>query len=337
MMRFVTALVVLGGALTFAHGAEAASFDCAKAATPFEKAICGSPDLSKADEELAAGYKAAGEGLSAGAVEILRKGQHDWLEFAQRACTHDALPLKKGTYDEDGIACMQSVFSERTDALAASQTFGGKRFYLVSSYDALKDDDANADMPYWVGTNVMTALKIDGDDDTAKGFNAMIDKIVEKNAASTAGEATEDISLNIRVGAVTPVRIGVTLETYDFGHGAAHGNYALNTENYLVAEKRTLVASDVFSGKDWEGTLRTLVVEQATSDMADDLMLDDPASLDEAIIDPTRWDFSDAGLIVQFQPYEIAAYAVGAPTVTVPWDKLADITTHAVEGLKATK
>ena len=45
--------------LLLASGAaHAASFDCSKAKTPQEKAICGSPELSVADEQMAAAYKA---------------------------------------------------------------------------------------------------------------------------------------------------------------------------------------------------------------------------------------------------------------------------------------
>jgi uncharacterized protein len=44
--------------LLLASGAaQAASFDCDKAKTPQEKAICASPGLSQADENMAAAYK----------------------------------------------------------------------------------------------------------------------------------------------------------------------------------------------------------------------------------------------------------------------------------------
>jgi len=45
--------------LLMASGAaQAASFDCVKAKTPQEKAICTSPKLSAADDSMAAAYKA---------------------------------------------------------------------------------------------------------------------------------------------------------------------------------------------------------------------------------------------------------------------------------------
>lgn len=56
--------------------AHAASFDCAKAAQPIEKLICGDPALSKADETMAAAYQSA---LTATLdPPALRDDQRDW-------------------------------------------------------------------------------------------------------------------------------------------------------------------------------------------------------------------------------------------------------------------
>ncbi len=49
--------------------AEAASFPCAKASTPTEKAICADPGLSRLDERMAAAYRAGLESLSEDGVE----------------------------------------------------------------------------------------------------------------------------------------------------------------------------------------------------------------------------------------------------------------------------
>ena len=61
MMRLVTGLGVL---LLASGGAQAASFDCKKATTPFEVAICTNPELSEADEVLAVSYATSIGGLS---------------------------------------------------------------------------------------------------------------------------------------------------------------------------------------------------------------------------------------------------------------------------------
>ena len=46
---------------------------------------------------------------------------------------------------------------------------------------------------------------------------------------------------------------------------------------------------------------------------------------------PLRWDFSEEGLVIQFNIYEVTAYAMGAPTVTIPWGDLSAITTERAE------
>jgi hypothetical protein len=52
-------------------------------------------------------------------------------------------------------------------------------------------------------------------------------------------------------------------------------------------------------------------------------MLDDTKYVANSIIDPEHWDLTDPyALILQFQPYEVAAYAYGAPTARVSWEKL---------------
>ena len=60
--------------------------------------------------------------------------------------------------------------------------------------------------------------------------------------------------------------------------------------------------------------------EKLADGMWDDL--DD--SIAQWVTDPSRWNFVDDGLEVQFQPYEVTAYAAGAPSVTIPWEKLQD-------------
>ncbi|MEI7608925.1 MAG: lysozyme inhibitor LprI family protein [Rhodospirillaceae bacterium] len=65
--------------------AGAASFDCAKAGTPLEKAICANPKLSALDDELAGAYRAALTRLGEPGAAILRSGQRRWLkELGQR-------------------------------------------------------------------------------------------------------------------------------------------------------------------------------------------------------------------------------------------------------------
>jgi uncharacterized protein YecT (DUF1311 family) len=71
--------------------AEAASFDCAKAGTPTEKAICKDPAVSKLDEQVAAAFKTA-QGLwpAGNWSTFIRNEQRWWLKDRNDICKADA-------------------------------------------------------------------------------------------------------------------------------------------------------------------------------------------------------------------------------------------------------
>ena len=94
------ALVVFAVPLT----ANAASFDCAKAAREIEKAICASTQVSKLDSDLDAAYRAAlVRNLN---PEAVKSAQRTWVKVTRDRC-QDA-------------ACLIKVYQERIIALSPS-------------------------------------------------------------------------------------------------------------------------------------------------------------------------------------------------------------------------
>jgi uncharacterized protein len=86
----LAAVLILTGVVAWPGLAGAASFDCSKASTAAEKAICTDPALSKADEAMAASYKA----VEAATLDPsgLRRDQREWLANRDRPdVTHDYL------------------------------------------------------------------------------------------------------------------------------------------------------------------------------------------------------------------------------------------------------
>lgn len=336
MMRFVLALAAL---CLFVPMAEAASFDCGKAATSFETAICASPDASTADETLAQAYATALGGLSKTAADAVKATQHEWLDYAARACSDDAQPIA-GDYTADQTTCLTTTITDRVKSLEASRMTGGFRFYPVESYLLEPDPDATADAYSKVATKHYESVRIDRADDLAAAFNAMSDGLkaqypdlfVKGSDQLASGDATEDVDVTTTVDKVTSYRISLATTDYSFGHGAAHGNYGLGHAHFLIAEKRPLVASDIFAGKGWEKKLGKLLVDKTKAQLGEDYFNDSEADIPKWAADTSRWDFSDEGLVFQFQPYEVAAYAMGAVTVTVPWTELQDLLSeHALE------
>lgn len=74
----------------------AASFDCTKAGSPTEKAICKDPAVSKLDEQVAAAFKTA-QGLwpAGNWAAFIRNEQRWWLKDRDRICKANAACLKQ--------------------------------------------------------------------------------------------------------------------------------------------------------------------------------------------------------------------------------------------------
>ena len=87
--------------------AEAASFDCRKAASAVEKQVCADPGLSRLDDSLAREYKAA---LARGdEPRALKAAQRAWLQESRNACK-DA-------------ACLRSAYEARITGLRNGSAF----------------------------------------------------------------------------------------------------------------------------------------------------------------------------------------------------------------------
>ncbi len=336
MIRLVSMLAL---AATGSFGATgtgyAASFDCAQASTAFERAICDSPDLSLADDRLALTYQTATGGLTDLAREQIRTGQREWLSYAQRACTRDARPLMAGTYDERGVSCLVDLFNNRSTVLEQSRMIDGLRFYPLARYEALADPN-EADNPdsWWpVARHELSWIELDVDDGFAFAFSDLVrDEARLMSPVFADGiwpDAEDDGSSSDTSNALVVdevagrSRISLKASTYWYGHGAAHGNWGVFHRHYLIEQGRFMEARDLFAGSGWETALLDLAVAAAEAEHGDNLMLDDTSYIADAVTDPARWDLSDPyALIIQFQPYEISAYAYGAPQARVRWSDL---------------
>jgi hypothetical protein len=139
-----------------------------------------------------------------------------------------------------------------------------------------------------------------------------------------AKDASADIDVSTTVKSVSDYRITLVTADYWYGHGAAHGNYGTTYDHFLIGEKRALEGSDIFAKDGWEAALGKLVVDRTKQQLGDDYQGTDEDVAKEAA-DPGRWDFSSEGLVINFNPYDVAAYAMGPVAVTVPWNDITDL------------
>lgn len=335
MFRFVLALVAL---LFIVPPTAAASFNCAKAASSFEKAICSSEDVSMQDEILAQAYQTALGGLSADAAGEVKAAQRAWLDYAAHSCSDDAQPITTA-YTDDQKQCLAATYRDRIRDLEASRMQGGFRFYPIDRYLVQKDTEALPEDFNKVADKQFQIVKIDRNDDTAAAFNAMVDTVIEEQGSFFADgtttiaddDVTSDYDISAKVADVTGQRISLETNEYWYGHGAAHGNYFITHRHFLLNEKRALEASDIFGGDDWQDRLGRLALEAIKAKLGEDYFASSDEDAIKVAVDPLRWDFSEEGLVIQFNIYEVTAYANGPQTVTILWDALSSITTERAE------
>lgn len=110
-------LLLLAAVMPFTHvEAQAASFDCAKAATNVEKLVCKTPGLSKADEELSAVYKQAV--AVALIADFVKKEQRGWIARRNKCPSAQCLAEE---YETRRLVLAASLTQDATPSPPAGQ------------------------------------------------------------------------------------------------------------------------------------------------------------------------------------------------------------------------
>jgi len=320
--------------------AHAASFNCAKAATPQEKAICASPELGAADTRMAAAYRKL---LAAAPAEIkpeIRDGQRAWLEGMDGECQDGGQPTQL-------TRCLHEYLDARTKALrhmvlhAAGITFVWRSIALKVADDSGKEErgavnervpgfgtlnaswpHAIADTPEWTAWNnaIETAARRIASQDPA----APVDKWLPEWAADNDGDITTTIGI---VGGKL-----ITVSVDGWWWRGAHPSESSIWLNWLITEKRELRPDDVFvTDSGWDGTIQQRC-DQALHHQLDSQAGDDyqayeppgemPKTLHKIVSDPRNWKLDSKGLTIVFQDYAVAPRAEHPDPVTVPWSEL---------------
>jgi uncharacterized protein len=329
IMRLAT---LVGLSLILAGPAAAAGFNCAKAQTPFAKAICTDPQISDDNRDLAAAYRKAITGLSGPAKQEVTSAQEAWLRFVRTLCTMDLKPATR-PYDVDGLECLDVAFEDRAHQLRNAGEKGGLRIYYVDRYAAFRDPEPpdppdSPDINNSIADKMVSTPRIDGTSPEAVAFNRYIetgtadyvDPSITSDPGPDAGTAADQQTLTITT--VTPARITMAVDNFYYEIARSQGGDNLRYIHYLRRERRLLVAGDIFKGAGWQRRLQALVLAATKKKEGADLKLDDPSAINQLVVDPTRWDFSTKALIVYFNNDEVTVPDIGPVRVKIPWSDL---------------
>ena len=242
---------VLGLVLfAFSCATQAASFDCKKAQSKMEKAICENSKISKLDEELAENYQAAKGKLSAEAQKVFVNGQRSWVKFLSTSCFTDfqAKPASK----EDAAKCLETEYKARVAGLKSTGSLVGgfKTYaYFEGDFKAYPKDEE-------VAFNRVSLVLIDDNSDNANTINSAIKTVAGKTGIDkeSTGAFTSDVS-----NSLTNLSADLILLTQSESvTGGAHPSEYTGYKYFSKELKRFIKVSDVFSNPKWKAVAQQM-------------------------------------------------------------------------------
>lgn len=322
--------------------APGASFDCAKAETPQEKAICASPRLSQLDDQLAAAYGRLLATAPSGARPMVRKNERDWLRSAGDGC-----PPNVG--QEALAGCLASAWDKRVRLLETAISSFSQPDRVPFLWDSvhfaqadtgnLARDDAERGAPQVSTLDAEWPLALSTDPDW-QAWNRAIES--EARELASQGQAKPgdpwakadwmdgmDNDVSVTLDAVTPVFVGASFQNLWYGHGAAHPNYTKLQFNWLLSQRRELRAEDVFRP---DSGWRKVLYDRAMESLKVQIDPKFPESqwapgygedlIQKMVGDPHNWILDTTGLTLYFPQDSISCHACGEFKVELSWKEL---------------
>jgi uncharacterized protein YecT (DUF1311 family) len=296
----------------------AAAFDCKKAATPSEKAICDDPTARAADDAMADAFRKRLASERPSAKRTLLAGQGRWLQARDRDC-EEVKPL---------AACLAVESARRRAFLAGEPEAGpGAPGRLTPVFRVETGSKTKADIN-------LQLLKYPAPETPAeRAFNAAVDTLVgpldepqpgDPNPGGYAHERT------MRLIYASPKLVSAHLRAYEDA-GGAHPNSFTGDINILVAQGRAAKFADLLDARSARAVFamcRKQVIAAKTARMGADFRLraDDLKDLTKNVADSTAklgaWSFAADKATVTYDPYAVGAYVEGAYDCVIPYATL---------------
>jgi uncharacterized protein YecT (DUF1311 family) len=301
----------------------AAAFDCAKASTAVEKAICQDPAAKRLDDELGATYAALRASLAEPEQKMLVMSQKRWIG-RREFCSGQ----------EDVTACAKERTAERLALLAGEPLSGpGAGGRLVPQFLVQEGTPAQYDIDIAV---VRFAEPRTAGEQT---LNRLADEVLAAAKLGPHGEAGQSAMLAredaFAVVYASPAFMSVRHSFY-VNEGGAHGNSGTENFNIDMLKGRLAGISDVLAEPSaailtiW---CKTQIEAEKRRRMPGIDLGEGMAERDKAIAARVRdfsgWSIGESEIVVSFDPYMVGAYAEGAYQCLFP---TAGVREMALEG-----
>ena len=312
-------------ALSVTCSSQAASFDCAKAVTKMEKAICDSSELSGLDEVLAASYKSAKNRLSSQSAGMLVKGQVSWLRYTSSYCfvDYDARPALPANANK----CLLDAFRTRIQQLNATGGIvaGYKTYLMINNFIKLVPADK------FIYTVERIYPQVDSESEQSISLNKFLADIEVVMADDSRGSEAYSVSFK---------QLTTDWFVKELHSDNMLGPYPQTTNScsvYSVGFNRPVRYGDIFVNRSWQLVAKTAVNNhfKALARKEKDFQLDMVGGFEQFEVGMEK-DFqfclSSTGMFVEgFLPHVLQAL----DGVTIGWDMFHHVLTpYALTQLK---
>lgn len=324
MIQRTRFLFVLAASCLAVQSAAAASFDCARATTATEHAICAVPELGRLDEQMAEAYRGAVEAAAdADSKRRIKTDQRAWLKSRNR-CSNDS-------------GCIRRAYEERLGSLdersGSSDFAGAEGSGAVATDEHIREHKPSFDID-------LTYPRLTGSDAATEAANSRIRDAVESIAAELRAEYRDllDDNQGEHIGMPWSLRLNpdtiyraprfwaVALHGYRYT-GGAHG---IPEHLVLVLDRETgepIPPEGLFRpGSDWLELLSracyAALAGREPFTPGEEWLVEgtQPKAENFKLLIP-----HPDGIQVWFVAYQVGPYAIGEHDVTVPYAELEGI------------
>jgi uncharacterized protein YecT (DUF1311 family) len=292
---FLSVICVDGGT------AQAASFDCSKAAAPAEKTICADAKLSAQDSAMADAYTKLQAGLPEAVKSIVRRDQRDWIKSRDTLVADAARKADLPTLLQDRIAALKP---SRIGTLDFLVLHGHARPpFLLSAVPGQEMFN------HWARKEWNDSAPNEGDDTPAPPKDS-----------SDPDDVRCSESFSYTINLASPALLSIDKSGSNYCEGAAHPTSEGRQFNWWLERNKTLTESDMFADKSW----RKVVANEGAAQMDPDRIMDRKV-LDPALISPDNWQITPKSLHIFIAQDSIFPHAAGPQEADVPWTTLQKI------------
>ena len=294
------------------------AFDCARASSASEKAICADPATLKADVELGKAYQAllASAPQAERAAIVASEGR--WLNSRDGDCAD-----QKGA---ELSACLKTATERRRAFLAGAPDAGPGAPGRMAPLIRLENGRAGkADIDFEFLT--FPAPASPGE----RAFNASVAKLSENVVEPEKGAPNADqfaFSRTMRLAYASPRFLSAHVDAYEYAGGAHPNSFTANI-NVDMRLGRELTFADLLANEAARKIFDLCAdeVRQQKIDKGEtpDEFVDAAElrkTVEAATGDLKRWSFGAEAAVIDYDPYSVGAYAEGAFNCSIAYSTL---------------